>query len=946
MAAGKNTVRWLHLSDFHVGKDDYATRKMFDYILAHVEKRKQEDFIPDLLFLTGDLANKGLAKEYEMFWEEFALPLQEVIGGEIGRHTFAVPGNHDVDRGKLSAFSRDEIAKADSRYLDPTEEGAKLRREMLIPRFSDYLDNDCSYTKKELDAADGAFARRVSIRGNEIGIVGINTAWLSKDDADRGQLTPGKALVEKVLKSVQGTRLRIVLGHHPVDWFRSDQARPIKSLFGQNQVLYLHGHLHEAWTEPTYGGGQSYLAIQSGAGFQAREGEKWRNGLLWGEADLEAGEVGLQPWRWNSEQQAWTLDADAFHEHHRRGERWHYPLPGAQPAKISYAPALAKIQPPKGWAVYKADALSKHCAALATDVALRFFDGAVPDWAIALSSSIPRREIVGRLAENFQRAEEADRPIVSLLLAAGCEGKTTALLQAAHAVVKDREDWRILQRRDESQPLTEKDILPLLDKNFSWLFVLDESDQVAEELLTLLKRLPRELHGRVHALLACRDSDWRSSKASGLDWSGAVDLRKESLIGLGHADAESIVQAWQGYGEAGLGDLARVPDGLRVQTLEAQAKKEAKTKSGAFFGALLTVRNGSDLHGHAGLLLERLGQREIRGGGTLRDALAYIAIMHAEGLEFLSRPVLAQALGCPLDKLHRDVLVPLGQEAAATTTSSFIFTRHRRIAETLVSVLEQEYDEDIEQLFIQLSEAAVTASDKFYVPELGKWRSDLSAHFFDKGQQERGIRIAEALLARQPEDPKTYTYVASLYRKAKTPERAVRIFRDSPIVDRALRGFYHEWSIAEGENGDQAASVALGAFSLSDQCSDKRVDNDRAMANLASLGLAFGGLYEAYNTLVFRDARMAVAVLGQTLRLDAVAKKYFQIHAQESASQGASRPDLEQSIQLLRNGTVEAERVGFEVPFAAFPKADALTFVGLEELVRSSRNRSSGRRSG
>jgi hypothetical protein len=33
-------IRWLHLSDFHVGLDDYVQRKMFDYIIAHVDNSK------------------------------------------------------------------------------------------------------------------------------------------------------------------------------------------------------------------------------------------------------------------------------------------------------------------------------------------------------------------------------------------------------------------------------------------------------------------------------------------------------------------------------------------------------------------------------------------------------------------------------------------------------------------------------------------------------------------------------------------------------------------------------------------------------------------------------------------------------------------------------------------------------------------------------------------
>lgn len=233
MAADNKTIHWLHLSDFHVGKDGYATRKMFDYILAHVGKRKEEGFMPDLLFLTGDLANKGLASEYETFWLEFVSPLQELIGGEIGQRTFAVPGNHDVDRTKHTAFSREEISKADSHYLDPTKEGVRLRGEMLTPRLKSYLDNDCSPTKGAFASLDGAFAHCLTIQGHEVGIVGINTAWLSKDDKDERQLTPGKPLLENALNAIDHTKLRIVLGHHPIDWFRLDQQKPIKSVLGQ-----------------------------------------------------------------------------------------------------------------------------------------------------------------------------------------------------------------------------------------------------------------------------------------------------------------------------------------------------------------------------------------------------------------------------------------------------------------------------------------------------------------------------------------------------------------------------------------------------------------------------------------------------------------------------------------------------------------------------------------
>lgn len=943
MAVEKKAIRWLHLSDFHVGKDDYATLKMFDYIKDHVEERKKNGFVPDLLFFTGDLSDKGLAHEYETFWLNFVSPLQDVIGGDITKRTFAVPGNHDVDRTKNPAFSQDDISNADSHYLDPTDEGARLRGDMLIPRFRAYLDYDCSHAKGAFARREGAFSLCEPIHGQEVGIVGINTAWISKDNKDKGKLTPGKSLLEEALNAIKPTRLRIVLGHHPIDWFCQDQQRSIKSLLGQHHVLYLHGHLHDAWTEPTYGGGQSYLAIQSGAAFQARENRPWRNGLVWGEADLDVGEVRLQPCSWSSRQQAWTLDTDAFHEGHRQGEWWHYHLPGTQRVKINYAPSIPNVQLPKGWAVYKSDDLAPHCSTLAADEALRFFDGAVPDWSSALSTSIPRRKIVARLVDRFRHAESANRPIVTLLLAAGCEGKTTAMLQAAHDIIRGREDWRILQRRDESRALVVDDILPVLSDSFHWLLVLDEPDQIANDLLLLLDRLPHELYGRVHALLACRDSDWRASEASKADWSASTEFHRELLVGLAPDDAQLIVHAWRAYDKAGLGNLYLIPDDLRVEALVQQAKEEAKTTSGAFFGALLAVRNGAELHSHAQRMLNRLGARKIRGSGTLRDALAYIAAMHAEGLEFLSRPVLAQALDCQPDKLYREVLAPLGQEAATTTTASFIFIRHRRIAVALVSVLEEDFGEEISRLFIRLGEAAIDAfNNGEYVLELGRWRFKLFEHFFAKGQHDLAFRIAQAILAREPMNSLTRTHVANLYRKAKVPEQAVDVFRKLPSSVKGDRVFYFEWGVAEGECGNHFNNILLASYSLSDQCPAAPVDNDGARMTLAGLGAAFGPLYEAYHNPTFRDARMAVAVLGQSLRLDPTSEAYFRSYVNETSLQGAEHPDLEQAFALLRAAVIAAAQGAMNTaPAALFTRADDLTFKGLEQIIFNSKRISS-----
>ena len=929
------SVRWLHLSDFHVGKDDSATRKMFDYILEHVRDRKAKGFVPDLLFVTGDLADKGLASQYETFWLDFIAPLQEVIGEGITSRTFSVPGNHDVDRNENEDFSRDGFLNPSSHHFDPTAEG-KRRRGILAPRFRAYSENDCTPVGKAFVEAEGAFAKILEINGIQVGILCVNTAWLSKGEDDRHQLTPGKLLLGRALDSIKGTTLHIVLGHHPINWLVDSQQKTITSLLGKHNVIYLHGHLHDSWVEPTVGGAGTFLAIQSGACFHVREGEKWRNGLVWGEADIGTAEVRLQPWQWTPNQQTWTLADESFHESYRSGDWWHYPLPSPHALPSTKPRMDIRHQAPRGWAVIDPKSLRDYRIPLSTQDALRFFDGAVPDWKIALSQSIPRRAIVSQLASHFQHLNDAAAPIVSLLLAAGCEGKTTAMLQSAYEVVGMGDKWRVLQRRDEAQPLVVEDIIPVLSEDFNWLILIDEADRVAKDLLDLIGRLPESLIGRVHCLLACRDTDWLASNADQLNWSKTTTLYKEQLMGLDLADAEAIVEAWQAFGELGLGELVNIPESERAHTLEKQAKEEAKTSRGAFFGALLTARNGSDLRKHATLVLERLSQRKIPGGRTLLEALSYIAAMHAEQLEFLSRPVLASVLGCPPTQLHREVLVPLGQEAATTTSSSYIFTRHLRIAQSFISVLKQEFHEDVDGLYVELSKAALLAKENNFIPEFSKWRFTIAEHFCTIGQTELAIKLASTVYASEPNNQQTRTNLAKIYRQSSAFENALAVFRDSPTMSDSDRIYYREWALAEGNCSHNTANVLLAAYSLCDQIIAPLVDIKTALPSLVGLCESWKRLYEDYGNSVFRDARMAAATVGEAMVLVAETKSgtYFEKHAQEAAAYGAAKPDIRQAFQQIHNGIIAASQIWTDPTLdTLLPKAEQMTFNSLQSLV-------------
>src|SRR5437763_86621 len=113
-------IRWLHLSDFHVGKDNYGQLQLFGYILDNVRAKVDTGVVPDFVFITGDLANKGQSSEYTSFTEQFVLPLSDLLPNS---RIYAVPGNHDVDRSKARAVQRYGVLSLVPEFLDPTEQG-------------------------------------------------------------------------------------------------------------------------------------------------------------------------------------------------------------------------------------------------------------------------------------------------------------------------------------------------------------------------------------------------------------------------------------------------------------------------------------------------------------------------------------------------------------------------------------------------------------------------------------------------------------------------------------------------------------------------------------------------------------------------------------------------------------------------------------------------------
>lgn len=932
-------LRWLHLSDFHTGKDGYGQSRLFQYILEHVKSRVDSGLAPHIVFITGDIANKGQGDQYWEFNENFLLPLISLLPNETQNQVYLIPGNHDVDRNQTRAVQTYDILVKVSEFLDPDDRGQFHRKQAVIPRFQAYAENDMTSTGEHwLFSPRGVFDNNnLSFGGKKIGVLGINTAWLSCSDYDRHKLSAGKPLLEDGLEKIRDCDFKFVLGHHPLEWFLDEELDPVRSLLGKHNVIYLYGHMHKGRAKYEEGAGYPFLALQSGACFQARENDLWINRFMWCELNLETREISVEPLQWSRDNHEWALDSLAFPEKYRRRDRWILSVPS--PTSVEIRPSTKKTPArklsdlPKGWVIVDSKYLKDLAKGLTAEQALSFFDGRSPIWREALAPQIPKREIVHNLVQELESARVAGGLQVTLLTGAAGEGKTTALLQTVCELVNNSKDWHVLWHDDPSTPLP-AEYIARLPRGGTWLIVSDDAELIARRVFETTQFLTERKD--IQFLLCCRDTDWKAEGADRFNWKnynvGFVDA---PLRGLSTSDAEEVVIAWSKYGKDGLKELNNLAaKDATLHLMEAAKSEEAGNNKGTFFGAILQVRLGAGLKEHVENLLEKLSKRSIGNNKTLSDAYSYIAAMHAEDLQFLSKEVLAEALQVKLSDLKRVILAPLGEEAAIATTGRFVFTRHRAIANVSLQILSDEFDLDPENLYVDLVQSARHAYNAgTYIDNLGDWNF-LSSHFSNSGNYALGIRLAQSALEIPGNEEYLIVKLAQLYREGGQPEQSVKVFRSLiSKIQRNERPFYYEWSTAEGNIGHHAISVWLSAFSLSDEVMRQLPDNHQSQISLNGMSIAFAELYEKSNLQVFIEACGAAAQLGFCLNLYPKTKDWLTINYNRAKAAGVKDVSPQVAFERLRTGIVAAwgDRED-ELPNWIVP-GNALNFNGLARLL-------------
>lgn len=239
---------FLHLSDIHFGQEKGGK--------VHIHNDVKERLIDDVrdvvsneigrplsgIIVSGDTAYSGVAEEFM----EAGKWLDRVANAGECKDTdvHVVPGNHDIDREKISGSAEWMLAEIQKKGEDALDKILSDERdcEVLYDRLGDYRafaeGYGCPLDLSGGHAGDG-YVFSIGLE-QKARFLGLNSALACSADDKEGQLILGAK--QRVLCERAG-EVMIVLCHHPLNWL-NDAVDAWKYL-RRSASVFISGHEHE-----------------------------------------------------------------------------------------------------------------------------------------------------------------------------------------------------------------------------------------------------------------------------------------------------------------------------------------------------------------------------------------------------------------------------------------------------------------------------------------------------------------------------------------------------------------------------------------------------------------------------------------------------------------------------------------------------------------------------
>jgi len=396
-------LTWLHVSDFHLNPSGtYNTDVVLNSLVESVKwHRETLEWKPDLIFATGDIADKG---QVAVFKEHggapaFATTFFDALLDAAGLHDmrerlFIVPGNHDVEQKKgigliraIEGIDRKESQKNIDKYF--TE--SPMYHFKKLDAFSAWYNSYFSALKISRVFQDKSTCELISvtISGVNLYVLLMNSALFCSDDTDSGKLCIGRSCIDPFIQQLktekQNHDLAMALVHHPIEFLQTCERKKIRDHLKLHVDLLLLGHDHETDVEPR----EELLQFTAGATYQENGSKK----ALYGRFD--GTEIYVFPICYQDGSEKWRLDTDVFSDEPSHTKS--YPVRSrSNPASSSPVSPETNAQPDNGYERYEALLIAK-------------LDNAPPPLVQHLSAKVSKIFVSLRLSDTW-KSEERHTP--------------------------------------------------------------------------------------------------------------------------------------------------------------------------------------------------------------------------------------------------------------------------------------------------------------------------------------------------------------------------------------------------------------------------------------------------------------------------------------------------------------------------------------------------------
>ena len=302
-----STFQILHISDLHITeKESFDTNVVLDPLIDRIKKDQKSGLKPEIVVVSGDIANTGVKAEYELAKKFFDKVLECLKIGPEG--LFIVPGNHDVNRKAyrpkdLPAYdTMKELNHELENYLDDLLKG--------MDDYFSFVESNYSHLKSTKDRLVPFVCDYEAECGKRIGLVGLNSAWMCRKSPDKEEIAIGEYQIKNAMEELgkQGEfDLRINIFHHPLSWLWPEDHNICRKYL--NDSILLCGHLHDAEGE--------YREDLQGAMFQFLAGgaylgsdSKWPNRFQYITFDWGKNKIMLDYRKFNKSTHEWCREGE------------------------------------------------------------------------------------------------------------------------------------------------------------------------------------------------------------------------------------------------------------------------------------------------------------------------------------------------------------------------------------------------------------------------------------------------------------------------------------------------------------------------------------------------------------------------------------------------------------------------------------------------------------